>query len=71
MNLEYKTEVLSLMDPQLQNRINQLVNEGWTPIPGAMPVGVYHLQRDRDVARFTLTVADEGITIIRGNGSEK
>jgi hypothetical protein len=44
-SVEHRTETLSLLDPDLQNKLAQLQAEGWQIVPGTHPVAIYHLQR--------------------------
>ena len=61
------------VDTNVQQEIERLIKEGWTPVPGVAPLAIYHMQRVVDHmaaagVQIGLSVKDEGITIIRGNG---
>ena len=74
-SIEYRTEVLSLVDPDLANKIAQLTAEGWQFVPGTTPVAIYHLQRQPTAPAATsaafgkMQIDDSKVHIIRGGNN--
>jgi hypothetical protein len=67
-NTDYMTEVLSLLDPELQKKISERIAQGWQPVPGTHPVGIYYWQRNVMGVRLSMQIDEAGITVIKGNG---
>lgn len=66
--MEYKHFTIPI-DVNVQREIEVLLQQGWTPVPGVMPVAVYHLQRavNTDMAGVQVNVGvdDNGVMIVR------
>lgn len=61
----------------VQEELKKLIDAGWTPIPGAAPLAIWHMQRLAPAEQTAgmgptigMTVKDEGVTIIRGSGGD-
>jgi hypothetical protein len=43
--VQFRVETLSLLDPNIQQKIDAWIKEGWVMVPGAPPVGIYYMQK--------------------------
>ena len=66
MSIEYRYVVLHTTE-NVVTEIQKLLDEGWIPIPGAIPLLVYHLQRDLAAMAPAMGMAidETKITIIK------
>jgi len=73
MDKEYITKVLPLND-ELQAHIDALTLDGWTITPGTIPVGIWHLCRDKQdeiavAAKFKID--DSKVHVVSGEDMKR
>jgi len=49
MDIEFSVRTIEI-DEHLQDKIQQMLKEGWTLVSGTKPVAIYHLQRIKQVS---------------------
>jgi hypothetical protein len=78
MDVEHDTKVVKI-GPDFQKDIDQLTTDGWRLLPGAQPVAIYQMFREKDVpaelplpgesiAQGEMHVDDTLVGIVRSNG---
>ena len=61
MDIEFSVRTIEI-DERFQDKIQQMLNEGWLLVSGTKPVAIYHLQRIKQVgvAQSFMGVAGHG-----------
>jgi len=74
--IEYHHFVIPITE-SIQDELKKLIDDGWTPILGATPIAIWHMQRLQGAehlmsvgAQAGVSVKDEGLTIIRGSSGD-
>ena len=49
MDIEFSVRTIEI-DERFQDKIQQMLNEGWLLVSGTKPVAIYHLQRIKQVS---------------------
>ena len=49
MDIEFSVRTIEI-DEHLQDKIQQMLKEGWSLVSGTKPVAIYHLQRIKQVS---------------------
>jgi len=71
MDKEYITKVLPLNDG-LQAEIDALTGNGWIITPGTIPVGIWHLCRDKpDEITAKLKIDDSKVHVVSGEDMKR
>jgi hypothetical protein len=69
MDVEFTVKTLEI-DEHLQDKINEMLAEGWQLVSGTKPVAVYHVQRMKNMPRAQGLLAAGGFGGVKINEDE-
>jgi hypothetical protein len=73
-HIEYHHFVIPITE-NVQDELKKLIEAGWTPIPGATPIAIWHMQRLQGDSlatagvRVGVSIKEEGLSVIKSDGT--